>query len=335
MNHRPLSDGSGGTSDVRHRTITMPAESVKGWSGRSHGGSLGHRAVHLVARLAGPTVCYLFVLVPTIVLFVRLSERRRICERYWGRLRPSLGRWGRTFMALRQFWSFARLLADRFLITAAPGRLHHRSLGYDTLRRGAQHPHGCVMISAHVGNWELSGRFLDSYRFGTAHLVMLQTEDPAVSQQIRAALGAQGLGIIDLKDPFTASLEIAAALRRGETCCMLGDRTAGSAEGTMCVPFCGGWARFPVGPFIAAAATGAVMVPTFCLKTGWTRYATFAPAIWTTNLGTRRQRQEHLQTAVTRWARLLETVVRRYPLQWHNFFDFWEPQGPPGRGPAR
>jgi predicted LPLAT superfamily acyltransferase len=180
------------------------------------------------------------------------------------------------------------------------------------------------MLSAHLGNWELSGRFLDRYQLGRTHLVMLQAEDPAVAEQVRAALDAKGLGVIDLKDPFAASLEIAAALRRGETCCMLGDRTVGSDDGTVTVPFCGGRARFPVGPFIAAAVTGAVVVPTFCLKVGWTSYATFAPTIWPLVLGSRRERQQHLGAAVARWARLLEAVVRRYPLQWHNFYDFWE-----------
>jgi len=303
----------------------MPGKAAnKGWSGRSHGGSFGHRLVHLVARLGGPTLCYLFIIPPTIVLFLRLHERRRICMRYWQRLRPGLGRWGQTFMAFRHFYSFARLLADRFLISAAPGALQHRSLGFETLKRGAAHPQGCVMISAHLGNWELSGRFLDSYRLGTAHLVMLQAEDPAVADQVRAAIGTQGLGIIDLKDPFAASLEIAAALRRGEICAMLADRTVGSDDGTVRVPFCGGIARFPSGPFIAASVTGAVVVPTFCVKSGWTSYATFAPTVWPIALGNRRERQQQLAAVVARWARCLEAMVRRYPLQWHNFYDFWE-----------
>lgn len=296
----------------------------KPWSGRSHGGSFGHRLVHAVARLGGPTLCYLFILPPTLVLFLRLHERRRTCMRYWQRMRPGLGRWGRTVMAFRHFHSFARMLADRFLVSAAPGSLSHRSLGFATLQAGCAHPQGCVMISAHVGNWELSGRFMDSYRLGTTHLVMLQAEDPAVAAQVRAAIGAQGLRIIDLIDPFAASLEIAAALRRGESCCMLGDRTVGSDAGTVRVPFCGGFARFPIGPFVAAAATGAVVVPTFCLKVGWTRYATFALGIWPMALGSRRERHRQLTAAVARWARCLEAVVRRYPLQWHNFYDFWE-----------
>jgi predicted LPLAT superfamily acyltransferase len=311
-------------------------EPRKAWSGRSHGGSLGHRLVHAVARHGGATLCYLFIIPPTVWLFLRLHQRRRDCLRYWRRMRPDLGRWGHTLMAFRHFYSFARLLADRFLISAAPGALKHRSLGYPTLAQGTAHPQGCVILSGHIGNWELSGRFLHGYRLGTMNLVMLQAEDPAVAQQVRDALGAQGLGIIDLKDPFGASLEIAAALRRGETCCLLGDRTVGADERTVSVPFCGGRARFPIGPFIAAATTGAVVVPAFCLKVGWNSYATFAMGPWALSLGRRGDRERVLAAVVARWARCLEAVVRRFPLQWHNFYDFWDdgrrPVGHPALG---
>src|SRR3954464_10396603 len=187
----------------------------KPWSGRSHGGAFGHRLAHQGARRGGPTLCYLSIIPPTIGLFLRLHERRRSCLRYWRRMRPGLGRWGLTVMAFRHFYSFARLLADRFLVGAAPGSLDHRSLGFATLVAGNRHPQGCVALSAHVGNWELSGHFMDRYDLGTTHLVMLQAEDPAVAAQVRAAIDAQGLRIIDLADPFSASLEIAAALRQG------------------------------------------------------------------------------------------------------------------------
>jgi predicted LPLAT superfamily acyltransferase len=295
----------------------------KKWTGRSHGSAFGHWLVHLVARYGGVTICYLFIIPPTIVLFFRLHERRRLCMRYWQRMRPSLGRWGQTFMAWRQFYSFARQLADRFLIGVAQGTLRHTSLGFKTLQVGTRHPQGCIILSAHVGNWELSGRFLDQYRLGHMHLVMLQAENPQVAAQVRAALDANGLKLIDLKDPFAASLRIAAALRAGETCCMLGDRTAGNDSGTIAVPFLGGMARFPTGPFIAAATTGAVVVPTFCLKFGWNHYITVAMGPWPIQLGNRRERQAQLTKIVAHWAHCIESIVRRFPLQWHNFYDFW------------
>lgn len=297
----------------------------RAWSGRSHGGSFGHRLVALVARLGGIHLCYLFVLPPTLWLFIRLHERRRAAMRYWQHLRPDLGRWGCAFMAVRQFWSFARMLADRFLVYAAPGALSHVSLGYEVLRTGMAHPRGCVMLSAHLGNWELSGRFVTDYKLGPINLVMLQAEDPAVAAQVQAALGTKGITIIDLVDPFSASLAIAAALNRGETCGMLGDRTAGSADHTVAVPFCGAPARFPTGPFLAAAATGARIVPTFMLKTGWRSYTTIAFGPWPAPSGPRAQRRHQVVAAVARWARLVEALVRRHPLQWHNFYDFWKP----------
>jgi predicted LPLAT superfamily acyltransferase len=141
---------------------------------------------------------------------------------------------------------------------------------------------------------------------------------------VRAALGTRGISVIDLKDPMQASLLIIAALTRGETCCMLADRTAGDLQHTLAVPFCGGHARFPTGPFIAAGLTGAPILPTFCIKTGLARYTTFALPPWRVRFSSRAARSLELHAAVSRFAHELEWVVRRYPLQWHNFYDFWQ-----------
>jgi predicted LPLAT superfamily acyltransferase len=298
-------------------------ESARSWDGRSHGGDLGHRLVESFARYGGATVCYLLLIPPTCWFFWRLHERRRLVARYWRRMRPGLGRWGCLVMAWRHFYSFARMLADRFLVSAAPRSLRHRSLGYEVMRRGMASPQGCVMLSAHVGNWELSGRWLSGYRLGPFNLVMLENDDPRIAARVKAALGTAGISVIDLAEPFAASLAIAAALRRGETCCMLGDRTAGAADHTVAVPFCGGTARFPTGPFLAAAVTGAAVMPVFCIKTGWRSYATFALEPWTVRFSSRTRRQQELHAAVARWARCLERMLRRYPMQWHNFYEFW------------
>jgi predicted LPLAT superfamily acyltransferase len=185
-------------------------------------------------------------------------------------------------------------------------------------------PHGCVIISAHVGNWELSCRFLTSYKIGAFNMVMLNAEDPAIAEQVRASLGTHRVNVIDLADPMSASLLIISALNQGETCCMLSDRTAGANDHTIRVPFLGGLARFPTGPFLAAGLTGAMILPAFCLKTSWRSYATVAMPPVRLRFTSRQARNRELAAAVSDWARVLEGVVRRYPLQWHNFYDFWE-----------
>lgn len=301
-----------------------PAGGRKAWSGRSRGGGAGHALVHAFARLGGPVFCYAMVLPPALWFFATDARARRISMAWWGRVRPSLGRWGRTFMAAWHFHAFARTLADRFLAGAAPTSIRFINRGARELKRGMRHPQGCILLSAHVGAWELAGRWLTIYPGARIHIVMLKAEDPAVQEQVDRAMGDHPFTIIDLRDPFAASLAIAAALRAGDTVCMLGDRSAGDDRNSIAVPFLGAPARFPTGPFLAAAATGAVIVPTFTMKVGLTTYVCEADEPWTVRFSSRAARARELRDAVARWAERLERVVRQHPLQWQNFFDFWQ-----------
>jgi predicted LPLAT superfamily acyltransferase len=293
------------------------------WRGRSHGGGLGHALVHAFARYGGLRLCYLLLIPPTTWFFLTDTKARLATMRYWRRVRPRLGRWGTAFMTWRHFYSFARNLADRFLISAAPGSIAFTNRGGERMDAAMRHPNGCILLSAHVGNWELAGRWITTHPGARVNIVMLLDEDPRVQDELKRAMGDHPFAIIDLRDPFTASLAIAAALRRGETCCMLGDRTAGAAGNSLAAPFLGDLARFPTGPFIAAAATGALIVPTFSFKDGLDRYVLFADPPWTVSFTSRATRQRELGQAVARWAERLERVVRRHPLQWQNFYDFW------------
>ncbi|MBA2482521.1 MAG: lysophospholipid acyltransferase family protein [Planctomycetes bacterium] len=293
------------------------------WRGRSHGGGVGHALVHAFARYGGLWLCYGMLIPPTTWYFIRDTRARRTTMSYWRRVRPSLGRWGAAVMTWRHFFSFARNLADRFLVGVDPDSLRFENRGQRRMEAAMRHPQGCIVLSAHLGNWELAGRWLTRHRHGVINIVMLQDEDPRVREQMTKAMGAHPFGIIDLRDPFGASLQIAAALRRGETCCMLGDRTAGSDVNAISVPFFGRPARFPTGPFVAAAATGALIVPVFSVKSGLRTYFIAADEPWTLSFSSRARRREELTAVVARWAERLERVVRRHPLQWQNFYDFW------------
>jgi predicted LPLAT superfamily acyltransferase len=279
--------------------------------------------VRVVGRVIGRDLCYLFILPPVIWLFVRDAAARRASVDYWRRIRPDLGRWGRLVMAFLHYWAFGRRLADRLLVRAVPGAIGFRSSSEHRLQAAMASPAGCVVLSAHVGSWELSGRWMTAYRHQGINLVMLGAEDPRVQEQVRKAMGETPYAIIDLVDPVRASLEIAARLRAGQTCCMLGDRTAGDGANTVRVPFLGAPAAFPIGPFVAAAATGAPLVMTFCLAAGDGRYRTVAFGPFRIELGPRRTRMLRLHRWVDRWARMLEAVARRHPHQWANFYDFW------------
>jgi lauroyl/myristoyl acyltransferase len=172
---------------------------------------------------------------------------------------------------------------------------------------------GAISLSAHVGSWELAGRLLAQRRGRPTHVVVSQDEAPELGPWVRR--DGDGVRFVPRARP-TVSLELVAALRRGEVVALQGDRALGNA-GDVVVPFFGAPARFPVGPFRLARATGVPIVPAFCLLDVDHRYQVLVQPPLRVEPGGE-------EAALARWVAGLEEVVRLHPTQWFNFFDVWE-----------
>ncbi len=118
------------------------------------------------------------------------------------------------------------------------------------------------------------------------------------------------------------SIPIAAALRRGEIVCLLGDRSFGGAD--LPAEFLGGTARFPTGPYLLAAATGAPVFQVFVVREriGHYRFFTFPPRFIGKEL--LRAGPEALAPHVAEYAGHLAATARQYPFQWFNIYPYWE-----------
>jgi len=101
----------------------------------------------------------------------------------------------------------------------------------------------------------------------------------------------------------TISLELVAALRRGEVVAVQGDRALGT-RGDMLVPFFGAPAPFPLGPFLLAGAVGVPVVPAFCLLGPEHRYLVrVAEPLEVARGGA--------EDAARRWVAILEEIVAK------------------------
>jgi predicted LPLAT superfamily acyltransferase len=119
-----------------------------------------------------------------------------------------------------------------------------------------------------------------------------------------------------------ASLAIIGALTRGEVVAMQADRCLETQEEL--IPFLGTPARFPKGPFVAAAVAGAPLIHAFAVREGTYRYRLRAYPPEHVAFGDRRERPQLLREWMGRFVQHLEETLREHPLQWHNFYDFWE-----------
>ena len=163
-------------------------------------------------------------------------------------------------------------------------------------------------MTGHIGNWELGALFFGRHGF-KINVVTI----PEGRERIDSIRGAyrmrQDIRTIVVDGSPFSSLEIVAALRRGEIVAMLVDRW----EGTDGVPakFFGAERRFPRGPFVLSRATGAPIIPAFIVRDGSVYRGVVDPPFF--------MEEPEDEPGARRVSESLERMIRTYPDQWYNF----------------
>jgi lauroyl/myristoyl acyltransferase len=213
------------------------------------------------------------------------------------------------------FTDFAMCFSDLVSTNRQPAaRLYRHVARVDGAEHVARLEGGFISLTAHVGNWELAGRLLAGRAGRVTHVVVAQDEAVDLDRWVRR--DGEGMRFVSRSRP-TVSLELVAALRRGEVVAVQGDRALGT-RGDVLLPFFGAPAPFPLGPFILARAVGLPLVPAFCLLDKSRRYTVTVTAPLTVLRGGEEE-------AAHAWVGALERVVSERPTQWFNFFDVWSP----------
>ncbi len=191
--------------------------------------------------------------------------------------------------------------------------------GGEHLERALAHGKGVILLTGHLGNWELGGVFLKEKDLAVS-VVYVPDQSPTAESfrtTLRQAIGVEGIAINPAAD--LSSLPVLRALKEGRVVAMQGDRDFN--ERGEWVEFCGAPARFPLGPMLLARMTGATLLPIFIVYDEQHRLEIeFAAPIAVSPVGDRRQAAV---AALEHWVRVLEGAVRRWPTQWYTFFDFW------------
>jgi predicted LPLAT superfamily acyltransferase len=164
--------------------------------------------------------------------------------------------------------------------------------------------------------------------------VVLDTEVGRVRNLFEHALKGRQFRLLTTDGHPLRSVPILAALKRGEIVALHGDRSLGGG-GDLAVPFLGGTAHFPLGAYRLAAFSGAPIFPGFTVRERMGAYWFFVLPPMCIHRELRRAAPESLRAHVTEYAAGLESVVRRYPFQWYNFYPFWDPPSETPAGAAR
>lgn len=242
------------------------------------------------------------------------TERAKVSANL-ARVVPGASAAQRDALATDLFRHFAMCFAD--LISTNRSEPHLDRLlacvaGRSNLDAAMDEGRGVILLTAHLGNWELAGRLLALRVARPTHVLVAAEADPGVGRFLRA--GPAPVRFVTRSEP-TTGVTLLTALRRNEIVAMQGDRALGT-RGDVAVDFFGAPAPFPLGPFVLARAAASPLVPAFCVLGGDRRYTiTVGEPI--------RVEPDAERAALVRWVCALEEMVRRHPEQWFNFYDVW------------
>ncbi len=220
-------------------------------------------------------------------------------------------------MARINFQYFGKYLVDFFKFARFTPAEIKRLVSFEHseyLEQAEALGHGMILITAHLGNWELGGAILASQgrRLNAVYLPHRTNKVNSLFQKHRSQRGMQCIPL------GHAARGVMEALKRKECVAMLADRDFTAHH--FPISFFGKPAHLSSGPARIAIKTQAPLVPTFLLRqpddTFLLRiYPPIVPEAGTSIA----ELQERIRD-------VLEKEIGRNPWQWFMFDDFWNPR---------
>ncbi len=272
---------------------------------------------HLPSWAVGPLV-HLFTLFFLVIL-------RRIRRALTANLAIVLGPCGfvtRLRRAHRTLLEFAWCLTERaeyFDGRLAPRVEVDNETAWESIKSTAS---GFIVLTAHVGNWEIASSFLPFEGKRRVHVVrereMSRKAQGLIRERVEQRSGAQFVNHF-AGDPALSVL-LAERLAQGEIVALQGDRPRGGGR-TLGARMFGRTTALPVGPVALARIAGVPIVPVFSYRTGrWSYGVTVVDPIRVARTADRRR---DLDDAAAQVARAIETAISARPHQWFCFSEMW------------
>lgn len=286
------------------------------WDGKSKGNLLGYKIFVFCIRNFGVRVSYFVLYFVAAYYFLFLKKTNQVTFYYFHN-RLGYTRSKARKMVFMSYYTFGQTLIDKTAISAGMrNRFTYEFDGIERLSALLANKTGGVLISAHIGNFEIAEYFLadldDNFQI---NLVTSDMEHRVIKEYLESISSKSSVKFIIIKDDLSHIYEINNALANNELICLTGDRYL---EGIKHItqPFLGEDANFPAGPFLIASRLKVPVVFVYVMKEKKLHYHLYAREAEVKH----RDEQALLKSYIIS----LESMLKRYPLQWYNYFDFWQ-----------
>jgi predicted LPLAT superfamily acyltransferase len=292
------------------------------WEGKTRGGLTGYRIFVFFIKTCGITCAYGWIY--PVALYFLLVHRKpyKHIFHYFNHI-LGYGKVKSFISSYRNFCLIGKTLVDKVAILSGhKEKFTFEFDGEEYLRQITSQGTGGLLINAHIGNWDIAGQLLERLSTKT-HVLMFDAERQQISKYLEQVMTEKNVHIIVIKEDMSHLSEIREALCNKEIIAMNGDRFV-EGNKTYEIEFLGKNAQFPAGPFSIACKFDVPVTFAFAMKERKTHYHFYAtPLLKVGTFKTLSQREDVIRGMVQKYAQELEKKVRMYPLQWFNYYPFW------------
>jgi predicted LPLAT superfamily acyltransferase len=253
---------------------------------------------------------------------------------------PSLSYWALRKRAYLHIYHFASVLMDRvYQSFFTETKFAMESDGFQNITTAFEKKSGLVIVGAHLGAWDIALRYLKDHGFEGDFFSVQFESQKAHFNQVKSANEGKQVSRIKSESSDDFVLQIHKAVRGGLPVALMGDRP----PPTSCelVRFFGKLIPLDTTPFRIAAAARVPLVFSFGIKSRPGVYSFSCTKARVLNYEDEIPRSILLKKWVQEYADVLESLLKKNPASWFNFYPVFSsipdfgPLERPGEAPKR
>lgn len=286
------------------------------WEGKSRGTLLGYKIYIFFLRNLGISAAY-FLLRFVIFYYVLFSPKSNRDIYTYFRKRLGYSKYKSVLSIYGSYYTFGKTLTDKVAIsTGLRDRFTYTHDGIEHIDDLLKKNLGGILISGHVGNFEISHYFLeDRYSISKISMVTTMAEHKNIQEYMDRISVKSHLKFIVVKEDMSHIFEIHKAIDEGGLVVFTGDRYMPGSK-TLKENFLGKEAHFPIGPYLLASRLKMPVLFVYFMKGANRHYDLYAR--------TAQFSARDAQGLLKEYTESMEWILKKYPLQWFNYFDFWD-----------
>lgn len=185
----------------------------------------------------------------------------------------------------------------------------------ENLRQRIDQQEGAVLVSGHLGSWELIG-FCTAMLLGPLNSIVKPIKNKPLDKYLHDLRTSHGHKLIYKDAAARQGLKV---LKNGELLGVLGDQS--NKKGDVYVDFLGRRATIFMGPAFWALRAGVPLFVELSKRLDNGKYLVDIQEILTTDLSYSR---EDIKTLTCRYTNVLEEFIRKHPEEWLWLHDRWK-----------